>query len=186
MGESSRPEAFRRDNPDAAREAVERDMRNSTKVLTGIAGRVGFATAAEIDRVDADCDTIVFQYGKRDDLTEEAARKAGEAWRKVIARYPRSIYVLVMPGYDDDPRELWEFPDVCEYVCLWARFAGLDDPLAALDAFSAGPFALGIARESEAAQRLIGGSMSLLSGSGVFGEELRKFTLRRIIPTANN
>jgi len=175
-----------RDNPDAAREAVERDMQNSTRVLRDIAGRVEIATPDELDRVDADCDTIVFQYGKRGDLTEKAAQKAGDAWRKVIARYPNAVYILIMPGYDDDPRDLWEFPDVCAYVCLWARFAHLDDLQAALAAFSAGPIARGIAPKSEAAQRLIGDPMSVLAGCGVFGEDLRKSSLRRINPTARN
>jgi hypothetical protein len=175
-----------RDNPDAAREAVERDVRNSVRMLKGIAGRVDFATADEMNRLDADCDTILFQYGKRGDLTEKAARRAGEAWREVIARYPNAVYVLTMPGYDDDPRELWEFPDVCEYVCLWARFAGLDELQAALDAFSAGPLARGIAPESEASQRLIGAPMGFLARCGVFGEDLRKFSLRQINPTAKN
>jgi hypothetical protein len=186
MGDSSRREAFRSDNPDAAREAVERDVRNSARILNGIAGRVDFATPDELDRLSADCDTILFQYGKRGDLTEKAAQKAGDAWRKVIARYPNAVYVLAIPGYDDDPRELWEFPDVCEYVCLWARFAGLDDQQAALAAFSAGPFARGVAQESKAAQRLIGTPMGLLAACGVFGKDICKFSLRRSNPTAKN
>jgi hypothetical protein len=170
MGEESRREAFRRDNPDAAREAVERDVRNSARAMKSFAKSIDFATANELDHVDADYDTIIFQYGKRGDLTEKASRKAGDAWRKAIGRYPRAVYVLIMPGYDD-PRELWEFPDVCEYVCLWARFAGLDAPQAALDAFSAGPFAQGVAPESEEAQRLIGGPMGFLREYKAYGVE---------------
>jgi hypothetical protein len=26
-------------------------------------------------------------------------------------------------GYDDDPRELWDIPDVAAYIRLWARLA---------------------------------------------------------------
>jgi hypothetical protein len=31
----------------------------------------------------------------------------------------------MMHGYDDDPRGLWEIPEVPVYLCRWAQFAGL-------------------------------------------------------------
>jgi hypothetical protein len=30
-----------------------------------------------------------------------------------------------MHGYDDDPRGLWEIPEVPVYLCRWAQFAGI-------------------------------------------------------------
>jgi hypothetical protein len=34
----------------------------------------------------------------------------------------------MIAGYDDDPREIWEFPEVCRYVRQWAKATGLDNP----------------------------------------------------------
>jgi hypothetical protein len=38
------------------------------------------------------------------------------------------VYEVLVPGYDDDPRELWEIHEVTRYVRDWARLTGLDDP----------------------------------------------------------
>jgi hypothetical protein len=49
---------------------------------------------------------ILFTIGMRGELTRGAARQ--------------------IAGFDDDSRELWEIPEARDYICDWARFAGLD------------------------------------------------------------
>src|SRR5262245_33537983 len=48
------------------------------------------------------------------------------AWQKALAKYPKAYIHPHVAGYDTDPRELWQIPEVCDYLCHWARFAGLD------------------------------------------------------------
>jgi hypothetical protein len=69
--------------------------------------------------------------GTRDDLTEQAAQTCGEMWRTAVKRYPKALFVIQMPGYDHDPRELWEIPEVTHYVRRWAYYAGMDDIIVA-------------------------------------------------------
>jgi len=52
----------------------------------------------------------------RGQLTRAAARNAAKAWRKATERYPKAVFNISFAGYDDDPRELNEFPDVCSYA----------------------------------------------------------------------
>ena len=48
------------------------------------------------------------------------------SWRTITAENPKAKFVLQVGGFDDDPRELWEFPEVCAYVQRWANLVGLD------------------------------------------------------------
>jgi hypothetical protein len=36
-------------------------------------------------------------------------------------------FTIGLLGYDDDPREVWEFHDARRYVRWWAKFAGLNN-----------------------------------------------------------
>jgi hypothetical protein len=63
----------------------------------------------------------------RGDLNKREARKAAKQFREARLSHPLSPIALMIAGYDDDPRELWDFPEVCRYVRWWARAAGLDD-----------------------------------------------------------
>jgi hypothetical protein len=60
--------------------------------------------------------------------------------RDVTTRHPKAYFVINLIGFDDDPRELWEFRDVRLYVRWWARLCSLDDIVkAAPRLVSAGP-----------------------------------------------
>jgi hypothetical protein len=48
-----------------------------------------------------------------------------------MARYPKALFLLTFAGYDDDPRELHELPEVCAYARTWAELAGMDNEAAA-------------------------------------------------------
>jgi hypothetical protein len=70
---------------------------------------------------------ICFMLGQRDELTEAAAKRIGDLWRKATQHYPRGVFIFFMFGYNADPREMWEIPDTARYVRWWARYAGMDD-----------------------------------------------------------
>jgi hypothetical protein len=70
----------------------------------------------------------MFCVGKRGRLTYHAASVRAYAFRTTIAAHPRAYVILNFAGYDDDPRALWEFPDVCRYAQKWADFAGVANP----------------------------------------------------------
>src|SRR5215468_5922451 len=64
--------------------------------------------------------------GMRGHLSKGEARQAARMWREVVARYPKAAVYLHLPGYNQDPREIWEIVDAARYVRWFARAAGLD------------------------------------------------------------
>jgi hypothetical protein len=89
-------------------------------------GTITFSTAAS----DQDNTLIVMTIGMPGDLTRQEAETAARAWLATHKRYPRATTWLQIAGYDDDPRELYEFPEVTRYVRRFARAANIDFDLA--------------------------------------------------------
>jgi hypothetical protein len=73
-------------------------------------------------------DLVMFSVGERGHLTGSSARKAAYAFRKIVTDYPQVFVILHFSGWDNDPRALWEFPNVCRYARKWALLAGVDRP----------------------------------------------------------
>jgi hypothetical protein len=73
-------------------------------------------------------DIVALTVGVRGHLTRSVAKRSAMAFRKIVATYPEVYVMLHFSGWDDDPRALWEFPEVCRYAQLWARLAGVDSP----------------------------------------------------------
>jgi hypothetical protein len=108
---------------------------------------------------------IYLAIGMRGAFSQDAAQRAASAFRKTVEQYPQAIILPTIPGFDEDPRELWEFEDVRNYVQLWARFAGLDDFETAERCFTRGLMKDGTS---------VGGlAMGFLAACRVFGEEVR-------------
>jgi hypothetical protein len=75
---------------------------------------------------------IVFiEIGDRAKLTEAEAVSAAKAFHGARQHYPDVPILISIGGYDDEARDLWEFPEVCRYVQLWARLTHLATPEAA-------------------------------------------------------
>src|ERR1700722_15845007 len=68
---------------------------------------------------------VQLTVGARGSLTRSFAKAAAKTWREIVKRHPKATFGVSIAGYDDDPRELVDFPEVREYVCRWARFAGV-------------------------------------------------------------
>jgi hypothetical protein len=109
--------------------------------------------------------------GVRGNLTKNQARTNAAMWREVVARYPKAMLYISVLGYSADPRELWEFPDVCRYVRWWARFAGMDD----IDAANR---LIGMESPLRAMPHLVASNMGFLAACGCFGEAMRQHALR--------
>jgi hypothetical protein len=58
---------------------------------------------------------MMFTIGARSEFTRRAMATAVMSWRALVFR-PSTAVVMHISGYDDDPRELWQIPEVCDFV----------------------------------------------------------------------
>lgn len=70
-------------------------------------------------------DMIGITIGERNHLTRDAAKQNARRFKEIAAAQPWAELCPIMHGYDDDPRGLWEIPEVRAYLCRWAQFAGI-------------------------------------------------------------
>ena len=64
---------------------------------------------------DMSFDHILCEIGDRNNLTVADAIKAGQGLRNVIVNTHGAMAIMV-GGYDDDPRPLFQIPEVVDYV----------------------------------------------------------------------
>ena len=95
---------------------------------------------------------VIFVIRQRPDLTARYAKQAAKAFRRLGADY--GPVVIVVDGYDDDPRELWDIPEAADYVRLWTRLVGIRT--------------LANARR----RQIVETSVGLLAACRVFGDEV--------------
>jgi len=58
---------------------------------------------------------VVFSIGTAPYFNRKALATAVVSWRALKFK-PSSAVVIHVGGYDDDPRELWQIPEVCAFV----------------------------------------------------------------------
>jgi hypothetical protein len=85
---------------------------------------------------------IAHCIGTRGELTRQAAKAAARQWKGLLRRAPKAQVYLSIAGYDDDPRALWEFDEVRNFVQQFARFAGINDVMDYSDRLAADCVAL--------------------------------------------
>jgi hypothetical protein len=175
-----------KDDPTAARRAATDELRDNLLFLRA----VGIDTKPAFHDRDGNCDLpdcpdgdgegmfIPFTIGSRGNLSRAAAKRAATMWRQAISRYPKACFMICLLGYNNDPREIWEFRDARRYVRWWARFAGMDDPATAEHWFGA-TSAIG----RSIPLPLATGGIGFLAACGVFGEVARQFAVRNFKPT---
>ncbi len=77
-------------------------------------------------------DTVWIEIGTRGSLTRAAAEHGARLLKEAMQvnlRPSSSRLAGIYPsigGYEDDPRELFEIPEVRSYLCRWAQFAGIE------------------------------------------------------------
>jgi hypothetical protein len=109
-----------------ARMMAEADFRKSIRAARKIGMPQSFVSSLEeVGTTPLDARTAISLLTMRDALTKRDARQMAEMFRKARARSPQSPVALTFAGFDDDPRELWQFPEVCRYLRWWVRFAEL-------------------------------------------------------------
>jgi hypothetical protein len=164
------------EDKDRARRMAEQDARSFGRVSREMFGTQ--ITACSYENMggwpegDGERALIPVVIGTRDKLTKDEARNCAAMWREATRRYPKAGFNICLLGYDQDPREVWEFPDAARYVRWWARFAGMDDPEVANRYLGTGSPVLG--NMSEIAQA----GMGFLAACGCFGEQFKQIALR--------
>lgn len=66
-------------------------------------------------------DHIFSEIGHNGNLTPRIAEDTAAKWFMVFKIQPEAKHEFMIGGFDQDPRQLWEIPEVCDYV---RRFAG--------------------------------------------------------------
>lgn len=117
---------------DKAREDLQRTIRETRKMASAANIPFGVRAFDEIgisDDMSGDGDGVQINLaiGMRDSLTKKDARLAAQAWRDLIARYPKASIYVCIAGYDTDSREIWEIPEAKAFMRRWARLVGLTD-----------------------------------------------------------
>jgi hypothetical protein len=150
-----------------ARDLVEQDARHLGRQLQqiGIPLDAAVFSFSDVDKLSLDKGTMVqLIIGTRVDLSVECALEAAATWKRIRAQSPASSVYVALLGYDQDPRALFELPEVCRHFRRWARAAG-------------------IPRDVNKAQADIGDPMQfpalmgLLAGVGYFGKAVRQQVL---------
>jgi hypothetical protein len=73
-------------------------------------------------------DYIFIEIGVRQHIHDRySAIKAGLAFTGAAKINPKAHLAFMIGGYDEDKRELWEVPEVMQYVRWFANASGLDD-----------------------------------------------------------
>jgi hypothetical protein len=145
-----------KDDKHLARQQAEKDLQEFLRAMS--------ALKQTVPGLEAAINAIII--GRRGYFSRHEAKRAAKAWREAVTQYPHACFYPNIAGYDDDPREIWEFEDACHYVRQWANFAGMDNLETALRHCKQIPAALGF-----------------LAACGVFGEAIRRQSLARIKPT---
>lgn len=93
--------------------------------LRQVCTEVPFETKA-IDQANLEPgDIALMPFGVRGELSQDYAEQRGKAFAALLARSKGGRIVLTIPGYDDDPRELWDIEEVRNYVQQFAIAAGI-------------------------------------------------------------
>jgi hypothetical protein len=83
---------------------------------------------------DPESYTDVFaEIGIKGELNKEHAARAVARLRVLFETMPQARFCLIIGGYDEDPREVWNIPEVAEYyVWIAAGLMHLGMPFTAL------------------------------------------------------
>jgi hypothetical protein len=80
--------------------------------------------------------SIIVEIGARGQLVAEWAEDAARATVLALRVVAPGRLSWAIGGYDDEPRELWEIPEVAAHVRLVAELVGITDGHNVPDAFS--------------------------------------------------
>jgi len=70
---------------------------------------------------------VFIEIGGRDNLTRQVIEEVRTAPLLAARAQPGRPIVLMVGGYDDDPRELWDIPEAAAHIRAYAVSSGLAD-----------------------------------------------------------
>ena len=76
---------------------------------------------------DEDPAAIVIECGVRGSLSDDSLAAMSPAPAMVAAVYPGKPILIGISGYEDDPRSLWEIPEVVVYLKKFAKASGISN-----------------------------------------------------------
>lgn len=82
----------------------------------------------DVEKVDDGMVVSLIIGSYPDKLTRLYAISAAATFLQVKIRAPTSPIILSIDGADDDPRELWEIPEVCQFAALFLRILNAVNP----------------------------------------------------------
>lgn len=71
------------------------------------------------------CNFSVLSIGSRGEFTASRCVAAARAFKRLVAINPKVKVILHVGGYDEEPREIYQFADAAQYIRQWAELAGL-------------------------------------------------------------
>lgn len=74
-----------------------------------------FESIIDGDKPDLKQTMVAFSIASKDEMNRRALAAAVLAWRALKIEASTAI-VMHFGGYDDDPRELWQIPEVCSFI----------------------------------------------------------------------
>jgi hypothetical protein len=149
-----------KENKELALRMVQADIKRRNKNLRAFGDSCKLVDLSNpLPDFDSDDGLIMIEIGARHELTVAVAKHMATQWRRLVDAYPRAEFTILLLGFDEDPREIWEIPSAAKYVRQWAKFAGIHSP------------------------KDIGSSLGFLAACGVFGEAYRRRSLANIKPT---
>jgi hypothetical protein len=104
------------DDPKATRLAAAQELRDNLLFMRAAGMEMVF-----YDR-DGSCDLpdypndgegmlVPVTIGSRGNLSKNEAKLAAAIWRQATGHYPKACFMICLFGYNEDPREVWEFRD---------------------------------------------------------------------------
>jgi hypothetical protein len=68
----------------------------------------------------SDFDLVAHEIGVKGHLSDVAAFTAAFSFALAVLRMPEPQHHLLIGGFDDDPREVWDIPEAREYLCQFS------------------------------------------------------------------
>lgn len=118
--------------------------------------QIEFRTFADMGKPDAETVGMLIQVGNKGELDTKHAADAAQALLKARETHPAATIVLVVNGYDEDQRELWEVPEVCDYMLELFDTLFADWPDGSLNDLNFHPMSMGTVMLCTGAMRVTG------------------------------
>jgi len=124
------------DDPNAARRAAADELCENLRFMraAGIPAKLlfydkeGGCDLSGCPPGDGDGMFIPVSIGSRGKLSKAEAKRAAAMWRQAIGRYPKASFLVNLLGYNEDPREVWEFRDARTLTAVDFNAVPINDP----------------------------------------------------------